>query len=131
MPTFSARSLAALSSCDERLQRLFAEVIKRMDCSVICGHRGQTDQDAAYVAGKSQTPWPLSKHNALPSLAADCVPYPLDWGDLTAFDMLAVVVKGCAADFGVAIEWGGDWKHMKDRPHFELTDPWPKPEATT
>lgn len=124
MPAFSARSLASLETLDERLRRVLGEAIKRTDFAVICGHRGQADQDKAVAEGKSETPWPLSKHNALPSLAADCVPWPLDWGDLTAFDMLAVVVKQCAADLGVEIVWGGDWKHLIDRPHFELPDPW-------
>jgi peptidoglycan L-alanyl-D-glutamate endopeptidase CwlK len=124
MPSFSRRSLENLATCDERLQRVLGEAIKRMDFAVICGHRGQEEQDRAVAEGKSQTPWPLSRHNVLPSLAADCIPYPVDWGDLTAFDIMAVVVKESAADLGVEIAWGGDWPHFKDRPHFELPDPW-------
>lgn len=124
MPIFSRRSLENLASCDERLQRILTEAIKRMDFAVICGHRGQEEQDRAVAERRSQTPWPLSRHNALPSLAADCVPYPVDWGDLTAFDMMAVIVKQCASDLGVEIVWGGDWPHLKDRPHFQVTDPW-------
>ena len=130
MPEFSQRSLDILAQADERLQRVMHEAIKRTDFSVICSHRSQADQDKAYMTGKSQTPWPISKHNALPSLAVDCVPYPLDWGDLTAFDILSRVVSQCAADLGVAVQWGGNWEHLRDYPHFELTDPWPKPEAS-
>lgn len=124
MPIFSQRSLENLATCDERLQRVLVEAIKRMDFAVICGHRGQEEQDRAVAERRSQTPWPLSRHNALPSLAADCVPYPVDWGDLTAFDMMAVVIKQCASDLGVEIVWGGDWLQFKDRPHFQVTDPW-------
>jgi peptidoglycan L-alanyl-D-glutamate endopeptidase CwlK len=131
MPTFSKRSLANLAGCDERLQRVLTEAIKRTDFAIIWGHRNEEDQEQEFKSGKSQKQWPDSTHNALPSLAADCVPWPLDWADLTAFDMLAVIVKQCAADLGVAIVWGGDWIHLHDRDHFELTDPWPRPEATT
>jgi peptidoglycan L-alanyl-D-glutamate endopeptidase CwlK len=29
-------------------------------------------------------------------------------------------MKTAAAELGVAIVWGGDWKSFKDGPHFEL-----------
>lgn len=35
---------------------------------------------------------------------------------------LADVVKEVAAELGVEIEWGGDWKTLVDGPHFQL--PW-------
>lgn len=126
MPSFSQHSLDHLSSCDERLQRVLFEAIKRTDFSVICGHRGEDDQNRAVALGTSQLRWPRSKHNALPSLAADCVPYPVDWGDLTGFHLMATTVKQCAAELGVEIVWGGDWEILRDHPHFELPLPiWP------
>lgn len=33
---------------------------------------------------------------------------------------MAEVMKKAAAELGVSIEWGGDWKTFKDGPHFEL-----------
>ena len=129
MPTFSSRSLANLASCDERLQRVMYEAIKFANFAVICGHRGQEDQTVAYATGRSQTPWPESKHNANPALAVDVVPCPIDWGDLMAFDILSVTIKRCASDLGVNITWGGDWPHFKDRPHYEVPDPWPRPAS--
>ena len=37
------------------------------------------------------------------------------------YTALATLVKATAADLGIPIEWGGDWK-MRDGPHFQL--PW-------
>jgi peptidoglycan LD-endopeptidase CwlK len=34
---------------------------------------------------------------------------------------LAPIVKASAAQLGVAIEWGGDWRSFKDGPHWQLT----------
>ena len=33
---------------------------------------------------------------------------------------IAKAMKAAAAELGVKIVWGGDWKATKDRPHFEL-----------
>lgn len=122
MPTFSERSAAKLATAHPDLQRLFNAVIAKMDCSILCGHRDQAAQDEAYETGKSKLQWPNSKHNAVPSLAVDAAPYPLDWSNLAAFSALAVVVKSTAAELGIVIEWGGDWK-MRDCDHFQLTNP--------
>ena len=32
----------------------------------------------------------------------------------------AYAVKQAALDVTVMVEWGGDWKHFKDGPHFQL-----------
>ena len=45
MPRFGTRSKRNLATCDKRLQRIFNEVIKHVDCSVIEGHRDQQRQD--------------------------------------------------------------------------------------
>lgn len=38
----------------------------------------------------------------------------------TYYSALAFVVKEAAKRLGVPIVWGGDWKTLKDGPHFEL-----------
>jgi len=48
MPRFGKRSLGALDTCDERLVKIFNEVIKTVDCSVLEGHRGKSRQDRIY-----------------------------------------------------------------------------------
>ncbi len=115
--------------CDQRLQQIAHAAIELADFTVITGFRSQAQQDEAVANGRSQTPWPTSKHNAMPALAMDLAPYPIDWNDIPAFEALASIVKRCASDLGIPITWGGDWTHLRDFPHFELTDPWPKPEG--
>lgn len=41
--------------------------------------------------------------------------------DWPLFSRLAAVVKAEAAKAGVMLEWGGDWKTLKDGPHFQLS----------
>ncbi|MDH4122390.1 MAG: M15 family metallopeptidase [Deltaproteobacteria bacterium] len=128
MSTFSPQSLARLSTCHPDLQRLFTEVIKHRDCTVLCGHRTQAEQDQAVAEGHSKTPWPKSRHNALPSLAADVAPFPLDWADRSRFIEFAHFVLGVAATLGISITWGGDWDRdgvpdkFFDGPHFQLEE---------
>jgi peptidoglycan L-alanyl-D-glutamate endopeptidase CwlK len=44
--------------------------------------------------------------------------------DWPLYAKLAEQVKAAASELGVPITWGGDWKSLKDGPHFEL--PWEK-----
>jgi len=126
MPKFSARSLKNLEQCHPLLQLLMYEAIKVTDFSVICGFRGEQEQNEAYARGNSKLKWPQSKHNQTPSLAVDIVPYPVDWNDERRFRTLGTVVKEIWAQLpeekkaGWSLSWGGDWKTFKDFPHFEL-----------
>lgn len=122
MPHFSERSAKILSDADPRLQDIFNEVILVVDCSILCSFRGEVDQNMAYAAGNSQLQYPKSKHNKLPSLAIDAVPFPLNWSDLNKFYYLAGVVKGIAYKMNIPITWGGSWPTFKDMPHYELGD---------
>jgi peptidoglycan L-alanyl-D-glutamate endopeptidase CwlK len=36
------------------------------------------------------------------------------------YHRLAPIIKRAAAEQGVAVEWGGDWKRFKDGPHWQL-----------
>ena len=128
MPRFSKTSLSRLEACHTDLQRLFNEVIKHVDCTVLCGRRGQEEQDALFQSGQSKLQYPHSKHNADPSCAVDVVPYPIDWEDLRRFDRFAAYVMGVADKMGIDIEWGGTWTDCPtdkvakfyDAPHFQL-----------
>ena len=130
MPSFSKISRERLATCDKRLQDLFNEVIKHYDCSIICGHRGQEDQDRAFNEGKSKIRWPNGKHNSNPSKAVDVAPYPIDWNDTKRFYHFAGFVKGLATSMGIKIRWGGDWdgdndfkdNSFNDTPHFEIME---------
>lgn len=115
-----------LNSCHPLLQYLVTDVLKTDDVTVICGFRSEQQQDAAFRHGTSKLKWPMSKHNQTPSMAVDVVPYPIDWHNIERFKALAVVVKKCWAELpeelraGYELQWGGDWEHFKDMPHWEL-----------
>jgi len=128
MPTFGKVSQKQLATCHPDLQRLMNEVIKYVDSSITCGHRGKEAQDKAVAEGNSKIAWPNGKHNSLPSLAIDVAPYPLNWNDSEAFTLLSGVIFGVACMLGIKIRLGADWdgdfnilEHsFKDRPHLEL-----------
>lgn len=134
MPHFSAESLHHLESCHRDLRKIFEHVIRTFDCKVICGHRPQQAQDALYMEGKTQVKWPDSNHNTKPSMAADVVPYPIDWDDRDRFHLFGGYVLATAENLrrrGVIthrVRWGGDWdqdtqvkdNNFDDLPHFEL-----------
>lgn len=130
MPSFSERSRKNLETCDERLQRLFTEVVKHYDCSILEGYRSQQDQDRAFQQGRSQLRYPQSSHNKNPSMAVDVAPYPIDWRDLKRWYHFGGYVLGIAEIMQIKIRWGGDWnrnmdlkdQNFMDFPHFELVD---------
>ena len=130
MPKFGRRSRNNLATCHEDLQKVFNEVIKTVDCSVIEGHRSEERQNKLYDEGKTKVRYPKGRHNASPSNAADVVPYPIDWEDRERFHLFAGYVLGVARGMGITLRWGGDWNmnfevddnKFDDFPHFELTD---------
>ena len=130
MPRFGKKSKEQLATCNEKLRRVFNEVIKTVDCSVLEGHRNQDRQDAFYEEGKTKVKYPHGRHNEFLSRAADVVPYPIDWDDRERFHLFAGFVLGTAKQMGIDIRWGGDWNinwfvddnKFDDFPHFELTE---------
>ena len=130
MPFFSLNSLNNLETCDIQLQRLFKEVVKTYDCSVICGHRTKEKQNEAFKSNRSKLRYPKSKHNRFPSKAVDVIPYPVDWNDVGAHYLFAGYVLRVAYEMNIKIRYGGDWDSDKktedqtfnDLPHFELID---------
>lgn len=115
-----------LATCDARLQQLITAVAARVDAgelagagvrdlTVLCGYRGEAEQNAAFDRGASKLRWPRSKHNKVPALAVDIAPYPINWNDRAAFEALREFVLKVAAELGIpirVISW--------DLPHFEL-----------
>ena len=128
MPHFGERSMQRLSSCHPDLQRLFNEVIKYYDCTILCGYRNENEQNKAYKEGRPKVKFPNGKHNKMPSLAVDVAPYPIDWNDLNRFYMFVGIVRGIAAQMNIQIRCGADWdgdmttkdQNFHDLPHFEL-----------
>ena len=128
MPYFSKKSREKLSTCHEDLQKVFNEVIKYVDCSIIEGHRDERRQDRLYEEGKTKVRYPMGRHNSKPSRAVDVAPYPVDWDDRERFHLFAGFVLGLARGMGITLRWGGDWNmnfevddnKFDDFPHFEI-----------
>ena len=81
MPRYSKKSKERLASCDKRLQRVFKEVIKYVDCSILEGYRNKERQNKLYDEGRTKVKYPNGRHNISPSKAVDVTPYPVDWED--------------------------------------------------
>ena len=106
---YGTSSLAHLESCTPNIQRLFKSLIEDYDITIICGHRGKAEQDAAVASGASTTPWPKSKHNSYPSCGVDAALYPIDWEDEGRHYMFVGIVKERARQMGIKIRAGADW----------------------
>ena len=130
MPRFGKKSLKQLETCHANLRKVFVEVVKTVDCSVLEGHRGKDRQDALYKEGKTKVRYPHGRHNEFLSRAADVVPYPINWSDRERFHLFAGFVLGTAKQMGISLRWGGDWNinwfvddnKFDDFPHFELRE---------
>ncbi len=116
----SDTSRRRLATCHADLQLVVDAAAEDFALYVICGHRDEKAQNAAFAAKTSKLQWPHSRHNSTPSEAVDLAPLPLKWNDKKAFRAMAQVVKAAANKLGVEIEWGGDWATLSDLCHFQL-----------
>lgn len=112
---WSKRSSDNLSECHEDLQKLAAAIDKRIDIEVICGYRGEKEQNEAVRKGTSKLKFPKSKHNTKPSRAFDACPNPIDWNNREAFLKMREIAKEEAQKLGIKIRLIS-W----DLPHIEL-----------
>ena len=138
MSEYSRASQEKLETCHTALQVLFTEVVKVIDCTILCGRREKAEQDRLFKIGHSRCEWPDSKHNAPLgelSTAIDVAPYYIEephirWDkrSLWRWYFFGGIVKGIAAEMKIPIRWGGDWDRdtyvrdqtFNDLPHFEL-----------
>lgn len=128
MAKFGKKSRANLSTSHKSLQKVFNEVIKYIDCSVLEGHRSQERQDKLFDEKKTKVKFPNGRHNSNPSKALDVTPYPVNWNDRERQTLFAGFVLGLAKGMGITLRWGGDWDRdfqvadngFDDFPHFEL-----------
>lgn len=119
---FGSRSKGRLVGVHPDLVRVLERAIAMspQDFTVVEGLRTLARQKQLMAAGASQTL--RSRH--LTGHAVDIAPLVggvVRW-DWPLFYPLAETVKEAAELEGVAIEWGGDWKSLKDGPHWQL--PW-------
>lgn len=135
MPKYSKRSKAKLETCHPDLRKIYNEVIKCIDVTILEGIRTFEQQEEYLRKGFSQTM--KSKH--LPqsdgySHAVDAAPYPIIWDDKLRFCYYQGIVKGIAhilyknkeighrTRHGIDWDGDGDIKEHKlfDGPHVEL-----------
>lgn len=120
-----------LTKAHPKLQVLVNEMLWYMDFSLIESVRSLEQQKANLAKGVSKTL--KSKHLARPdgySRAIDIWPYPAprnSKGELDSnsreWDKLAMVAFYCAGKLGFeSLEWGGLWKSLVDKPHYEMEE---------
>lgn len=128
MSKFSKTSMIKLSQIHPDLQKVLNIAIENVDFTIVCGYRGQKEQELAYSQGKSKLKYPNSKHNLIPSRAVDIAPYPIDWNDRESFIRLVSYIQGIGDTLGIKIRLGVDWNNnfrtkdekFSDAPHIEL-----------
>ena len=119
MAKWSKRSAERLYTCDTDLPRLFNEVLKVINCSILDGHRDEERQNQYYEDKTSKYKWPDSKHNRYPSRAVDVIFYPFNqhsWDDRERFMFFRGIVYGIAAQMGITLNKTIQW----DLAHYEL-----------
>lgn len=93
-----------------------AITITEVDFTVLEGLRSRDRQRELFAKGASKTM--NSRH--LTGHAVDLAPWPIDWDDLSKFELVADAMKQASEELEVPVIWGGDWRTFYDGPHFEL-----------
>ena len=120
--SLGTQSLERLSHVHPDLQKVVKRAIQitPIDFRVGEGIRTRERQKQLVAAGASRTM--NSRH--LNGHAVDLIALvdgEVRW-DWPLYHKLALAMKAAAAEQGVPIEWGGDWRSFKDGPHYQL--PW-------
>jgi len=119
---YSIKSKTVRQSIHPELRKLFEEVLHYRDHALVSGYRSETEQAEMVLLGRSQLPWPFSKHNKIPSRAVDVAPYPVPGDEDPEWDYFALFVKALAVDMDIVVKWGGDWTSFVDKWHWEHED---------
>lgn len=116
----TARSRARLAGVNPALVAVVERAIARtsVDFMITEGVRRPERQVALVAAGASRT----LKSRHLTGHAIDVaalVDGQVRW-DWPLYGRIAQAFKAAAAELKVPIVWGGDWRTLRDGPHFEL-----------
>lgn len=116
----SARSLSRLEGVHPDLVKVVKRAIEitPVDFMVTEGLRTRARQVQLVKAGASRTL--NSRH--ITGHAVDVAAWvagEVRW-DWPLYPKIAAAFKQAAKELGIPIVWGGDWKSLRDGPHFEL-----------
>ncbi len=126
----SQRSLFRLAAVHPDLVAVVKLAITRssVDFMVVEGLRSVARQRKNVATGASKTMHSLHLPQASGfSHAVDLAPLVQDvipWGEWERFAAVNAAMQASAAELGVPVEWGGDWKSFKDGPHFQIPRHW-------
>ncbi|MBE5250957.1 M15 family metallopeptidase [Mixta mediterraneensis] len=117
---FSKRSENNLVGVNADLVKIvrLALTLTTVDFGITEGLRSRERQKQLLAQGKSQTM--NSRH--ITGHAVDVVAYlgsQVSW-EWKYYEQIASAFKAAAAELNIPVEWGGDWKTLKDGPHFQL-----------
>jgi len=120
MPKFilGKRSTDNLNGVHPDLVRVVKRALElsEVDFTVIEGLRTKERQAELLKQGFTRTM--NSRH--IIGQAVDIVPLPVDWNNKARFGLVAAAMKAAAAELGVKITWGGDFKTFVDLPHYQI-----------
>lgn len=120
MNKFSQRSENNLKGVNADLVKIVRRALQLspVDFGITEGLRTVERQRQMVATGKSQTM--NSRH--ITGHAVDVFAYPTSAGswEWKYYEQIATVFKQAAKELNIPVEWGGDWKTLKDGPHFQL-----------
>jgi peptidoglycan L-alanyl-D-glutamate endopeptidase CwlK len=120
----SEKNIGSLNPKAQKAARIFLKTIRDagIDARIISGTRTYAEQDALYRKGRFGNPKPIvtnaeggeSNHNFGIAWDIGIFKNGAYLGDSPLYDKAATV--GLVAE----LEWGGNWKTFKDKPHYQL-----------
>lgn len=117
---FSQRSENNLKGVNPDLVKIVRRALQLspVDFGITEGLRTVERQRQLVAVGKSQTM--NSRH--ISGHAVDVFAYPTSAGswEWKYYEQIATAFKQAAKELNIPVEWGGDWKTLKDGPHFQL-----------
>ncbi|MCZ9287032.1 M15 family metallopeptidase [Escherichia albertii] len=117
---FSQRSENNLKGVNPDLVKIVRRALQLspVDFGITEGLRTVERQRQLVATGKSQTM--NSRH--ISGHAVDVFAYPTSAGswEWKYYEQIATAFKQAAKELNIPVEWGGDWKTLKDGPHFQL-----------
>ena len=121
---FSSRSEKNLQGVNPDLVKVTRRAleISEVDFGITEGLRSRYRQKQLVTTGKSQTM--NSRH--LTGHAVDVVAYvgsQVSW-EWPLYEKIAAAFRQASRELNIPVEWGGDWKTLKDGPHEALAHAW-------